>query len=87
MNLRMVQELEGKLEIHVHWTLDDPDWQAATKLVAEREYHRSLDHLEGLVVTRLFELSKMNRAGMGKSLLFSYISFFLWLSLCPTGYM
>ena len=66
-------------------TLDEPDWQAATKLVTEREYHRSLDHLEGLVVACLFELSKMNRVGIGKSLLFSSISFFLWLSPCPTG--
>ena len=86
MNLRMVQELEGKLEIHVRWTLDDPNWQAATKLVAKREYRRSLDHLKGLVVARLFELSKMNRADTGKSLLFSSISFFLWLSPYPTGY-
>ena len=85
-NLRMVQELEGKLKIHVRWTPDDPNWQAATKLVAEREYRRSLDHLEGLVVACLFEFSKMNRAGTGKSLLFSSISFFLWLSPCPTGY-
>ena len=66
-NLRMVQELEGKLGVDVRWTPNDRDWQAAVKLVAEREYHRALDHLEGLIVARLFELSKMNRAGTGKS--------------------
>ena len=76
-NLRIVQELEGKLGIHVRWTPDDPDWQAVAKLVTEREYRRSLDHLEGLVVAHLFELSKMNRAGTGRSPLFYSIAFYI----------
>ena len=59
-NLRMVQELEGKLRVDVCWTPNDHDWQASVKLVAEREYYRALDHLEGLIVACLFELSKMN---------------------------
>ena len=59
-NLRMVQELEGKLRVDVRWMPNDRDWQAAAKLVAEREYRRALDHLEGLIVARLFELLKMN---------------------------
>ncbi|KAF9230658.1 hypothetical protein BU15DRAFT_57031, partial [Melanogaster broomeanus] len=32
-------------------------------LVANREYRRALDRLESLVVARIFELSKINRAG------------------------
>ena len=75
-NLRIVQEL-GKLGIHPRWMPDDPDWQAAAKLVTEREYHRSLDHLKGLVVAHLFELSKMNRAGTGRSPLFYSIAFYI----------
>ena len=59
-NLRMVQELEGKLRVDVCWTPNDRDWQATMKLVAEREYHRAFDHLEGLIVAHLFELLKIN---------------------------
>ncbi|KAG1840303.1 hypothetical protein DFJ58DRAFT_718410 [Suillus subalutaceus] len=37
----------------------------AGRLVANRKYQRALDRLEGLVVARIFELAKMNRAGTG----------------------
>ena len=31
-----------------------------------RKYQRSLDNLEGLVVARIFELTKMNRSQTGE---------------------
>ena len=68
-DLKCVQELERKLNISARWKPGDVEWQSAGRLVANREYQRALDRLEGLVVARIFELSKMNRAGTGKFLL------------------
>ncbi|KAI6146179.1 hypothetical protein BKA82DRAFT_4330387 [Pisolithus tinctorius] len=48
-DLRIVQDLESKLNIDSRWTPET--------------FQRALDHLEALVVAWIFELSKMNRAG------------------------
>ncbi|KAG1805968.1 uncharacterized protein BJ212DRAFT_1303827 [Suillus subaureus] len=45
------------------WVPDDGEWQRVGRLVANRKYQHVLDRLEGLVVARIFELLKMNRAG------------------------
>jgi hypothetical protein len=62
-----VQELEQKLEIQTRWTPEDEEWQWAAGLVVNREYQGTLDNLEGLIVACIFELTRMNRAGTGKS--------------------
>lgn len=67
-NLKAVQELEGRLGITRRWVLEDGEWQAATRLVANRKYQRALDNVEQLVVSRIFELSKMNQSGTGYKL-------------------
>ena len=64
-----MQEFEKKLNISARWRPGDVEWKSAGRLVANREYQRALDRLEGLVVAWIFELSKMNRAGTGKFLL------------------
>jgi hypothetical protein len=71
-DLRFMQELERKLSITRRWTPEDPDWQSAGRLVANRKYQRALDTLEGLVVARIFKLTKMNRSGTGKH--FAHVS-------------
>jgi hypothetical protein len=38
-------------------------------MVSSRRYQRALDQLQGLVVARMFELSKVNMSGTGKFLL------------------
>ena len=43
------------------------EWAIAEKSIAEREYDDAIDGLEGLVVARLFELAKMNKAETGQS--------------------
>lgn len=65
-DLKVVQELETKLGVTRRWVPEDQEWKDAGRLVANRKFQRALDHLEGLVVTRIFELSKMNRAGTGE---------------------
>ncbi|KAG2743935.1 hypothetical protein P692DRAFT_201722581, partial [Suillus brevipes Sb2] len=67
-DLKVVQELEVKLGITRRWVPDDHEWRDAGRLVANRKLQRALDNLEGLVVARIFELSKMNRAGTGYKL-------------------
>ncbi|KAG2029717.1 hypothetical protein BDR03DRAFT_1018056, partial [Suillus americanus] len=67
-NLKLVQALECKLEVSTRWVPEDTDWQKVGRLVANRKYQRALDRLEGLVVARIFELMKMNRAGTGYKL-------------------
>ncbi|KAG2030586.1 hypothetical protein BDR03DRAFT_1034778 [Suillus americanus] len=81
-NLKLVQALECKLDIIAHWVPDDGEWQRVGRLVANRKYQRALDRLEGLVVAHIFELAKMNRAGMGYKLR-KHIAKALQMQICP----
>ena len=65
-DLKVVQELEGHLGISHRWVLEDEEWQAAAHLIANQKYQRVSDNLEQLVVSWIFELSKMNQSGTGK---------------------
>ncbi|KAI6113495.1 hypothetical protein EV401DRAFT_1982963 [Pisolithus croceorrhizus] len=67
-NLKAVQELEGCLRITQCWVLEDGEWQAATRLVANRKYQHALDNVKWLVILWIFELSKMNQSGTGYKL-------------------
>ncbi|KAG1796091.1 hypothetical protein EV424DRAFT_1306802, partial [Suillus variegatus] len=67
-DLKAVQELETKLGVTRRWEQEDQEWKDVGHLVANRKFQRALDHLEGLVVARIFELSKMNQAGTGYKL-------------------
>lgn len=63
-----VQALELKLLPAVWWTPDSAEWKEAKWLVSEADYRRCLDCLEGLIVARLFEFTKLNVSGTGVSL-------------------
>jgi hypothetical protein len=65
-DLAAVQVLESKLNIAQRWTSDSVEWQQAAEKVSMRRYQRCLDTLEGLVVARMFELTKMNMSQTGK---------------------
>ncbi|KIK20324.1 hypothetical protein PISMIDRAFT_13075 [Pisolithus microcarpus 441] len=67
-DLKAVQELEGHLGITRRWVPEDEEWQAAARLVANRKYQHALDNVEQLVVSQIFELSKMNQSGTGYKL-------------------
>jgi hypothetical protein len=64
-DLVTVQQLEQKLEIESRWTPASAEWKAASELVGKRRYQRCLDNLEGLIVSRMFELTKMNMSQTG----------------------
>lgn len=61
------ESLEKKLGIAVRWTEASEGWKEATRDEATRSYFRALEHLENLAVQRMFELTKLNQAGTGKS--------------------
>ncbi|KAJ6524845.1 hypothetical protein DFH09DRAFT_1250792 [Mycena vulgaris] len=62
-----VQESERKMEIDPRWMMDSKEWEDAAFLVSRRQYRLSIDQLEALVLKRMFELTKMNMSGTGKS--------------------
>ncbi|KAF8574808.1 hypothetical protein K439DRAFT_1624058 [Ramaria rubella] len=61
-------QLEQKLEIQITWTPDSPEWKEMQKYLQARTYQRTLNILKGLVVARLFELTKVNQSGTGYKL-------------------
>ncbi|KAF7329329.1 hypothetical protein MKEN_00194100 [Mycena kentingensis (nom. inval.)] len=63
--LATVQDLERRNGIEARWTPEMEEWQKAAELVAERKYRRALDAVQGLVISRLLELSKVNMSGTG----------------------
>ncbi|EJT99359.1 hypothetical protein DACRYDRAFT_118093 [Dacryopinax primogenitus] len=45
------------------WTPDHPSWVHYSRAAQHQEFQRALDHLESLVVQRLFEMEKVNARG------------------------
>ncbi|KAJ7233544.1 hypothetical protein C8J57DRAFT_1577441 [Mycena rebaudengoi] len=66
--LLAVQDLELRLEVEVRWVAGSPEWEAVATLVSKRRYQRALDNLQGLIISRMFELTKMNMSGTGYKL-------------------
>ncbi|KAF7965149.1 hypothetical protein HWV62_45386 [Athelia sp. TMB] len=64
-DLKIVLDLEEKLNIDARWTPQSEEWARAGNMVAMRRYQRALDKLEGLIVARMFELTKMNMSQTG----------------------
>ncbi|KAJ7075628.1 hypothetical protein B0H15DRAFT_925383 [Mycena belliarum] len=60
-----VHELEVRLDVAERWQPGSDEWSEAAVMVAQRRYQRALDHLHGLVIARLFELTKCNMSGTG----------------------
>ncbi|KAF8131317.1 hypothetical protein K438DRAFT_2132070 [Mycena galopus ATCC 62051] len=63
-----VQTTERRLSIEVRWTTEDPEWIQAAELVTMRRYRRAINMLEGLVVKRILELTKVNQSGLAYKL-------------------
>ncbi|KAF8163878.1 hypothetical protein K438DRAFT_1618050 [Mycena galopus ATCC 62051] len=66
--VKTVQATERQLSIEVRWTTEDPEWIQAAELVVKRRYGRVIDTLEGLVVKRIPELTKVNQSGLAYKL-------------------
>ena len=70
-DLIAVQLLENKLNIAQRWEQGSFEWQAAAEKVSMRTYQWCIDVLEGLVIARMFELTKMNQSQTGITLVSS----------------
>ncbi|KAF9254306.1 hypothetical protein L218DRAFT_813115, partial [Marasmius fiardii PR-910] len=57
--------LESLLKIERRWVNGSEEWQKAYLMVQETEFRKALHHLEGLVVSHIFELAQINIAGTG----------------------
>ena len=58
-------ETERQLGFEERWTPEDPRYVDALGYINNRTFIRAVERLEGLVVQRLFELSKANLAATG----------------------
>ncbi|KIJ39952.1 hypothetical protein M422DRAFT_127352, partial [Sphaerobolus stellatus SS14] len=67
LRLDHVVELEDKLSIanNERWSKMHPKRLEVVQALNLKDYHAALDHLERLVVQRLFELTKLNMSGTG----------------------
>lgn len=63
--LKVVQSLELQLEISKCWATDSVEWKETARMVVMCKYQRALDHLEGLIIARMFEMSKANHSQTG----------------------
>lgn len=64
-----VQDLENILGLTERWVPGSEAWERAAALTDQRQFRKCVDELESLVVSRIFELMKMNMAGTGEFLL------------------
>ncbi|KAG1752328.1 uncharacterized protein EDB91DRAFT_1243104 [Suillus paluster] len=69
LQLNVVEDFECRHSIMEWWLPHDPKYVQAARYSQERQFIRLVEELEGLVVQRLFELSKANLAGTGGHLL------------------
>ena len=60
-----VDTLEQRLCIGTRWQRDDAEYVKMRKYISNRKFVRVVEELQGLVVSRLVELDKMNLAGSG----------------------
>lgn len=58
-------QMEDKMNIYSRWTPLSPEYQATLKFMSNRKYQKVLDHLQQLVIKRLFELHKLNLSQTG----------------------
>jgi len=63
--MNVVEDLERRMEVKERWTQDNAKYQDAEQHTRNRKFTHAVDELEGLVVQRIFELSKANLAGTG----------------------
>ncbi|KAG1724569.1 uncharacterized protein EDB91DRAFT_1239967 [Suillus paluster] len=65
LQLNVVEDFKHCHSITEQWLPHDPKYTQAVRYSQERQFIHAVEELEGLVVRRLFELSKANLAGTG----------------------
>lgn len=62
---RELHQMEQKLNITTRWTPTTPEYMKTLSYIRNRTYQAALNHLQRLLVKRLFELHHLNIAGLG----------------------
>ena len=65
VHMNCANETKQQLGVKEHWTPEDPCYVDALKYINNQTFICAVEHLEELVVQRLFELSKANLAATG----------------------
>ncbi|KAJ7694330.1 hypothetical protein B0H17DRAFT_1199205 [Mycena rosella] len=65
---RQLKELETWMAIVIRWLPESEEWKAAVIMVGQCRYQHTLDELQGLIISRMFELTKMNMLETGYKL-------------------
>lgn len=60
--------LEQRLKITERWHREHPEFKEVENNIRLQDYRKAVDHLEALVVSHLFKLTKMNHSGTGYKL-------------------
>ncbi|OAX36990.1 hypothetical protein K503DRAFT_647944, partial [Rhizopogon vinicolor AM-OR11-026] len=68
LEMNAVDDLERRMGITERWTREQDEYKHALNSLMNRRFIHVVEHLEGLVVKRLFELAKANLAGTGYKL-------------------
>ena len=66
LQMNVVDDTERRLGVDERWTPGHAEYQRALQYLNNRKFIRAVEALEGLVVQRLFKLSKANLIGTGK---------------------
>ena len=66
-----IQDFEEKLGIGKHWVPEDTRWKKTGTMVNQQQYQHFLDELKWLVVSCMFELTKMNMSQTGELISFA----------------
>ncbi|KAG6858604.1 hypothetical protein C0995_015387 [Termitomyces sp. Mi166 len=60
-----ILDMEQHMNIDLRWTVNHSEYQKTAEYIANRKYEKALDHLQTLVIKRLFELHKLNLSQTG----------------------
>ncbi|KAG2123744.1 hypothetical protein DEU56DRAFT_873408 [Suillus clintonianus] len=65
LQMNVVDDFECHYGINKRWVSSDPQYIQAREYCSQRRFTRAVEQLEGLVIQRLFELSRANLSGTG----------------------
>ncbi|KAG6887110.1 hypothetical protein C0995_001409 [Termitomyces sp. Mi166 len=60
-----ILDMEQHMNIDLRWTVNHSKYQKMAEYIANLKYEKALDHLQTLVIKRLFELHKLNLSQTG----------------------
>jgi hypothetical protein len=73
-----VDDVEQLIGIKTRWQRGDTEYMKVLKYISNRKFVRVIEELQGLVVSRLMELEKVNLAGSGMQ----FISLYHYPNFC-----